>query len=58
MTTLLEKISSLNELVLQGKALEAFDTYYHDDVCLHDELPLAASVNVGLPNVKLLKIDL
>ena len=36
MTTLLEKISSLNELVLQGKALEAFDTYYHDDVVMQE----------------------
>ena len=29
MTTLLEKIGDLNDLVLKGKALEAFDKYYH-----------------------------
>lgn len=36
MTTLLEKISDLNDLVLQGKALEAFDKYYHDDVVMQE----------------------
>jgi len=32
METLLEKISDLNDLVLQGKSMEAFEQYYHDDV--------------------------
>jgi len=36
MTTLLEKISDLNNLVLQGKVLEAFDKYYHDDVVMQE----------------------
>ena len=36
MTTLFEKISHLNDLVLEGKALEAFDTYYHDDVIMQE----------------------
>ena len=29
MTSLLEKISDLNDLVLQGKAMDAFEKYYH-----------------------------
>lgn len=36
MTTLLEKICDLNDLVLQGKVLEAFDKYYHDDVIMQE----------------------
>jgi ketosteroid isomerase-like protein len=36
MNTLLEKITDLNDLVLQGKALEAFDKYYHDDVVMQE----------------------
>jgi hypothetical protein len=36
MTTLLEKITDLNQLILQGKALEAFDMYYHDDVIMQE----------------------
>lgn len=36
MTTLLEKISDLNDLILQGKALEAFDKYYHDEVVMQE----------------------
>ena len=36
MTTLLEKISDLNDLVLQGKPLEAFEKYYHDDVVMQE----------------------
>jgi len=36
MTTLLEKISDLNDLVLQGKALDAFDMYYHDNVIMQE----------------------
>jgi hypothetical protein len=36
MTTLSEKISDLNDLVLQGKALEAFDAYYHDEVIMQE----------------------
>jgi len=36
MTTLLEKISDLNNLVLQGMALDAFDKYYHEDVVMQE----------------------
>jgi hypothetical protein len=36
MDSLLEKINELNDLVLQGKALEAFETYYHDDVIMQE----------------------
>ena len=36
MTTLLEKINDLNVLVLQGKSLEAFDKYYHDNVIMQE----------------------
>ena len=36
MNTLLEKINGLNHLVLEGKALEAFETYYDDDVVMQE----------------------
>ena len=36
MNTLLEKISDLNDLVLQGRAMEAFEKYYHDDVVMQE----------------------
>jgi hypothetical protein len=36
MTTLLEKITDLNDLVLQGKPLEAFEKYYHEDVMMQE----------------------
>jgi hypothetical protein len=36
MTSLLEKINHLNDLVLHGKALEAFDTYYDDNVVMQE----------------------
>ena len=36
MNALLEKITGLNDLVLQGKALEAFETYYDDDVIMQE----------------------
>ena len=36
MSTLLEKISDLNGLVLQGNTLEAFDKYYHNDVIMQE----------------------
>jgi len=36
MTTLFEKITELNDLVLKGKALEAFDTYYDEDVVMQE----------------------
>ena len=36
MATLLERITDLNDLVLQGKALDAFEKYYHDDVVMQE----------------------
>jgi len=36
MATLLEKISDVNDLILQGKPLEAFDKYYHDEVVMQE----------------------
>lgn len=36
METLIEKISNLNDLVLQGKAMEAFEKYYHEDVIMQE----------------------
>lgn len=36
MSALLGKIDDLNDLVLQGKALEAFEKYYHDDVIMQE----------------------
>jgi hypothetical protein len=36
MTSLLDKISTLNDLVLQGKAMDAFEKYYHQDVSMQE----------------------
>jgi hypothetical protein len=36
MSALLEKIDDLNDLVLQGRALEAFEKYYHDEVIMQE----------------------
>ena len=36
MSNLLEKISDLNDMVLQGKALEAFDKYYHEEIVMQE----------------------
>ena len=36
MSTLLENISALNDLILEGKALDAFEQYYHDDVVMQE----------------------
>lgn len=34
--SLLEKINDLNDLILQGKALDAFEKYYHHDVVMQE----------------------
>ena len=40
MSTISEMINDLNSLVMQGKALEAFDKYYAEDVVMQDnEMP-------------------
>ncbi len=36
MLTLLQKIEDLNKLVVEGKSLEAFEKYYHDDVMMQE----------------------
>ena len=36
MANLLEKINDLNSMILQGKALEAFDKYYHEDIIMQE----------------------
>ncbi|GJM29400.1 MAG: hypothetical protein DHS20C17_20350 [Cyclobacteriaceae bacterium] len=36
METILEKIKDLNKLVVEGKAMEAFEKYYHDDVVMQE----------------------
>ena len=38
MSGLLEKINDLNAMVLQGKALEAFDKYYADNVVMEEPM--------------------
>ncbi|NRB51432.1 MAG: nuclear transport factor 2 family protein [Saprospiraceae bacterium] len=46
MSDLLEKIHDLNDMILQGKALEAFDKYYHEDIVMqeNDHPPIAGKV--------------
>ena len=40
MNTLLENISNVNDLILQGKAMEAFEAFYHHDVVMQEnDLP-------------------
>jgi hypothetical protein len=36
MQQLFEKITDLNTLVLQGRTMEAFETYYHEDVVMQE----------------------
>lgn len=36
MANLLQNVSDLNDLILQGKAMEAFEKYYHDDVVMQE----------------------
>jgi hypothetical protein len=36
MSPLHEKINALNSLVLEGKALEAFEKFYHDEVVMQE----------------------
>ncbi|MDC6390558.1 hypothetical protein PP182_17860 [Maribacter sp. PR1] len=36
MSKLLEKMSDLNDLVLQGKAMEAFEKYYDENVIMQE----------------------
>lgn len=36
MNTLKEKVNELNQLVLSGKAMDAFEKFYHDDVVMQE----------------------
>lgn len=36
MKTIKEKVDHLNQLILEGKAMDAFETYYHDDVVMQE----------------------
>lgn len=36
MTTIKEKITELNQLVLSGKAMDAFEKFYHEDVVMRE----------------------
>ena len=36
MSSLMKKIDDLNGLVLQGRSLEAFEIYYHDNVIMQE----------------------
>ena len=36
MNTLLDNISTINDMILQGQALEAFEQFYHDDVVMQE----------------------
>ena len=42
MNLLIESISDLNDLIMQGEALEAFEKFYHKDVVIqyNDETPI------------------
>ena len=36
MNNILEKLHEINQLVLSGKAIEAFEKHYHDDVVMQE----------------------
>ncbi len=42
MKLLIEKVSDLNDLIMQGEAQEAFEKFYHEDVVMqfNDEKPV------------------
>ncbi len=42
MDRLLENISNVNDMILQGEAMEAFEKYYHEDVVMqeNDQAPV------------------
>lgn len=41
MAKLLERICDLNDLILQGKTLEAFEKYYHENVVIQENTDTA-----------------
>jgi hypothetical protein len=36
MQTLFQKINKLNGLIVDGRALEGFEKFYHDEVIMHE----------------------
>lgn len=42
MKMLIEKISDLNDMIMQNQNIEAFELFYHDDICtqVNDENPV------------------
>ena len=42
MNLLIEKVSDLNDMIMQGEKLEAFDKFYHEEVIMqfNDEIPV------------------
>ena len=36
MSTLLDRVTDLNDSILEGRALEAFEKYYHNDVVMQE----------------------
>ena len=36
MNTLLQNISTINDMILQGQALDAFEEFYHEDVVMQE----------------------
>lgn len=36
MTALIDKIKDINSLVLEGRAMDAFEKYYHEDVVMQE----------------------
>ena len=56
MKVLIEKVSDLNDLIMQGEAKEAFEKFYHENVVIqyNDETPISGKENIR----KLKDIDL
>ncbi|MCA0932524.1 hypothetical protein LCM02_08675 [Lutimonas saemankumensis] len=55
MNLLIEKVSDLNDMIMQGEKLEAFDKFYHQEVVMqfNDEDPVKGKV----ANRKLLELE-
>lgn len=54
MNSIVEKLNDLNSLVLNGKALDAFDKYYHDEVAMHEN---DSNPTIGKEQNRLREID-
>ena len=47
MDKLLKNITNVNDMILQGKSLEAFEKYYHEDVVMQENNNLAVAGKVA-----------